>query len=106
MLLPSRRDARIPKSDKRWSWLETACALMPIEHARSVTHSSSDLISACSKRSRLSLASTLNTAANPPAWIGERRGRPLSSGCAQQELVELVAFFIQLVYKKLKNYTI
>ena len=45
------------------------------EAARSVTHSSSARTRACRSRSRVSFASTLNTAASPPAWIGDISGR-------------------------------
>ena len=32
----------------------------------------------------MSFASTLNTAANPPAWIGDSSGRSFRSGLVQQ----------------------
>lgn len=78
----------MPKSESRWSWLETACGFMRSDVARSVTQSSSARTSECSSRSLVSFASTLNTAAKPPAWIGESNGRSFSAGRAQQPTSE------------------
>jgi hypothetical protein len=33
----------------------------------------------------VSFASTLNTAASPPAWIGDRRGRAFNAGFGVQQ---------------------
>src|SRR5262245_4797061 len=92
MLLPSRRDARMPRSESRWSWLETACGLMATEAARSVTHISPARTRAWSSRRRVSYASTLNTTARPPAWIGVSSGRSVRDDRLSQDLA-VRAFF-------------
>ena len=79
--------------------------MWPSEAARSVTQSSSARTKAWSRRRRVSFASTLNTDASPPAWIGDRSGRSFNAGLVQQPassvfgvllLISLVPIFAKL----------
>src|SRR5262245_49631636 len=90
MLLPSRREARMPRSESRRSWLETAWGFMARVSARSVTHSSPARTRACRRRSRVLLASTTNTAASPPAWMGDSSGRSFRAGRGGQRSAVLL----------------
>ncbi len=79
MLLPSLLEARMPRSESLWSWLDTACGFIPTAADSSPTHNSFDRTSACRSLKRVSFANTLNTAASPPAWIGDSKGRSFNA---------------------------
>ena len=103
MVLPSRREATIPKSARRCIWLDTAWGFMPMEVERSVTHNYLALMRACKIRNLVALAKTLKTAARPPAWTGDSRWRPWSG---RRRLTELVFGRGNTVEDQLRIYAI
>ena len=85
MLLPSRLESTTPKSDKRCSWLDTACGFISTASAISDTESSPDRTSACSNRRRVSFASTLNTSARSFDSSDVSSGRRTKAGLGWQQ---------------------
>src|SRR6266540_3492670 len=78
MCLPLRRATRMRRSTSRWSWLETACWLVPTASASSVTVSSPARSRAWMSRRRVSLASSSNRATTSAAcrWVSRAPAVP------------------------------
>src|SRR5215213_1233443 len=77
--LPSRLDATIRRSARRWSWFETACGFIPTSVARSVTESSPERSIAWRSLRRVSFARTLYRRTSSAAWSWSSSGRSRSA---------------------------
>src|SRR5215213_1481748 len=80
MWFPSRREASMPVSASRTSWLETAWGFIPSVRASSVTVASPFRTRWCRSRRRVSLARTLNRAMTLTASTKDSSGRSFRAG--------------------------